>query len=153
MIDFEPSQASENLKRMVHAAAEALMRPVSRDYDENEHAIPWDFVNFMWQSTQGSDANVAGKRPSKGEAPVSERNVQLALSIEELSWGDAGIYLAMAGPGLGGAAVAAAGTAEQKARFLSRFRAGEAQVGRDGDHRALLRLRFVGDPHDRRPRR
>jgi acyl-CoA dehydrogenase len=31
----------------------------------------------------------------------------------------------MAGPGLGGAAVAAAGTAEQKARFLSRFRSGK----------------------------
>jgi acyl-CoA dehydrogenase len=125
MIDFEPSPASENFKAMVHAAAAALMRPASRDYDENEHAIPWDFVNHMWQSTQGSDANVGGKRPAKGEAPVSERNVQLALSIEELSWGDAGIYLAMAGPGLGGAAVAAAGTAEQKARFLSRFRSGK----------------------------
>jgi acyl-CoA dehydrogenase len=125
MIDFEPSPASENLKVRVHAAAEALMRPVSRDYDENEHAIPWDFVNFMWQSTQNSDVNVAGKRPDKSEAPVSERNVQLAMSIEELSWGDAGIYLAMAGPGLGGAAVAAAGTAEQKTRFLSRFRTGK----------------------------
>jgi acyl-CoA dehydrogenase len=125
MIDFEPSAACESLKAMVHAAAEALMRPVSRQYDENEHAIPWDFINYMWQSTQGSDTNLAGKKPATGEAAVSERNVQLVLSIEELSWGDAGIYLSMAGPGLGGAAVAAAGTAEQKARFLSRFRTGK----------------------------
>jgi acyl-CoA dehydrogenase len=35
------------------------------------------------------------------------------------------MYLAMAGPGLGGAAVAAAGTTEQKLRFLSRFRSGK----------------------------
>jgi len=122
MIDFELSEASKNLRMMVHGAAEAFMRPVSRQYDEEEHTIPWDFINFMWQATQGSDANLAGKKSSKEEP---ERNLQLTVSIEELSWGDAGIYLAMPGPGLGGAAVAAAGTAEQKARFLSRFRSGK----------------------------
>jgi acyl-CoA dehydrogenase len=79
----------------------------------------------MWDSTQGSDTNLAAKEPTKNGAPPSERHVQLAISIEELSWGDAGMYLAMAGPGLGGAAVAAAGTAEQKLRFLSRFRSGK----------------------------
>jgi acyl-CoA dehydrogenase len=125
MIDFELSQATENVKAMVHGAAEALMRPVCREYDENEHSIPWDFIRFMWDSTQGSDTNLAAKEPTKNGAPPSERHVQLAISIEELSWGDAGMYLAMAGPGLGGAAVAAAGTAEQKLRFLSRFRSGK----------------------------
>jgi acyl-CoA dehydrogenase len=124
VIDFELSEATESVKAMVHGAAEALMRPVCRDYDENEHAIPWDFVRFMWDSTQGSDTNLAVKKPGSGAA-VSERHVQLAVSIEELSWGDAGMYLAMAGPGLGGAAVAAAGTTEQKLRFLSRFRSGK----------------------------
>ena len=155
MIDFELSQASQNLRMMVHGAAEGFMRPVSRQYDEEEHAIPWDFINFMWQATQGSDANLAGKKPSKEEP---ERNLQLVISIEELSWGDAGMYLSMPGPGLGGAAVAAAGTAEQKNRFLSRFRSGkpkwaamaitepgcgsdssaiQATAVRDGDHWVL----------------
>ena len=125
MVDFELSPGTQNLKMMVHGAAEGFMRPVSRQYDEDEHAIPWDFINFMWQATQGSDANLAGKKPSKEDGPTSERNLQLVVSIEELSWGDAGIYLSMPGPGLGGAAVAAAGTAEQKTRFLSRFRSGK----------------------------
>jgi acyl-CoA dehydrogenase len=125
MIDFELSPDTQNLKMMVHGAAEGFMRPVSRQYDEEEHTIPWDFINFMWQATQGSDANLAGKKPSKEDGPTSERNLQLVVSIEELSWGDAGIYLSMPGPGLGGAAVAAAGTAEQKTRFLSRFRRGK----------------------------
>ena len=125
MIDFELSEATESVKAMVHAAAEALMRPVCREYDENEHAIPWDFVRFMWDSTQDSDTNLAAREPRKNGARLSERHVQLAVSIEELSWGDAGMYLAMAGPGLGGAAVAAAGTTEQKLRFLSRFRSGK----------------------------
>jgi len=125
MIDFELSPGTQNLQMMVHGAAEGFMRPVSRQYDEEEHTIPWDFINFMWQATQGSDANLAGKKPSKEDGQASERNMQLVVSIEELSWGDAGIYLSMAGPGLGGAAVAAAGTAEQKTRFLSRFRSGK----------------------------
>ena len=42
-----------------------------------------------------------------------------AVTIEELSWGDAGLYLSIPNPGLGGAAVAAAGTPEQKQRFLA----------------------------------
>jgi acyl-CoA dehydrogenase len=124
MIDFELSEPSQNLKMMVHAVAEAFMRPVSRQYDEEEHTIPWDFVNVVWQTSQGSDINLAGKKGNKDDPP-SERNLQLTVSVEELSWGDAGIYLSMPGPGLGGAAVAAAGTPEQKARFLGRFRNGK----------------------------
>lgn len=126
MIDFELSEPSQNLRMMVHGVAEAFMRPVSREYDEREHAIPWDFINVMWQASQGADTNLASKKSSgKEKSAPSERSLQLAVSIEELSWGDAGMYLSMPGPGLGGAAVAAAGTADQKARFLSRFRGGK----------------------------
>jgi acyl-CoA dehydrogenase len=125
VIDFELSEPVKSLQMMVHGAAEAFMRPVSREYDENEHAIPWHFVNFIWQASQGSDANLAGKKPTKDDGRTPERNLQLAVSIEELSRGDAGMYLSMPGPGLGGAAVAAAGTTEQKRRFLSRFRGGK----------------------------
>jgi acyl-CoA dehydrogenase len=126
MIDFELSEPSLNLKRMVHGVAEAFMRPVSRRFDEEEHSIPWDFINAMWQVSQGADTNLAVKKPpAKEDGAAPERSLQLVVSIEELSWGDAGLYLSMPGPGLGGAAVAAAGTAEQKARFLSRFREGK----------------------------
>ena len=41
--------------------------------------------------------------------------------VEELCWGDAGLYSAIPGPGLGGAAVRAAGTPEQRECFLTRF--------------------------------
>ena len=125
MVNFELSPATQNLKMLVHSVAEGVMRPISRQYDEDEHAIPWDFINVMWQASQGADLSLAGKKSSKDGGQPSERNLQLAVSIEELSWGDAGIYLAMPGPGLGGAAVAAAGTAEQKQRFLSRFSGGK----------------------------
>ena len=45
------------------------------------------------------------------------------MQAEELCWGDAGLYLRTPFAGLGGSAVAAAGTKEQKARFLSVFQA------------------------------
>jgi acyl-CoA dehydrogenase len=123
MIDFELSPATENLRRMIHAVAESQMRPVARRYDEEEHSVPWEFIRFMWQVSRGYGASLAPRKEGTGGS--SERNLQLAVSIEELSWGDAGLYLCLPGPGLGGAAVAAAGTADQKERFLSRFKEGE----------------------------
>jgi acyl-CoA dehydrogenase len=53
----------------------------------------------------------------------------MAVVIEELSWGDAGLYLSIPNSGLGGAAVTAAGTPEQKERFLARFRDGDPKWG------------------------
>jgi acyl-CoA dehydrogenase len=49
--------------------------------------------------------------------------------VEELCWGDAGLYLASPGLGLGGAAVFAAGTQEQWGRFLARFNEGKPKWG------------------------
>jgi acyl-CoA dehydrogenase len=45
----------------------------------------------------------------------------LANQLEMLSWGDVGMYLVTPGGGLGAAAVQAAGSPEQKAKFLARF--------------------------------
>ena len=50
-------------------------------------------------------------------------------TIEALSWGDVGLYLSIPSSGLGGAAVEAAGTPEQKERFLKRFTEGEPKWG------------------------
>jgi acyl-CoA dehydrogenase len=52
---------------------------------------------------------------------------RLAFTSEILSWGDVGMWLCTPGGGLGGAAVNATGTPEQKERFLTRYR-GEKPV-------------------------
>jgi acyl-CoA dehydrogenase len=52
---------------------------------------------------------------------------RLAFTSETLSWGDVGMWLCTPGGGLGGAAVNATGTPEQKERFLTRYR-GEKPV-------------------------
>jgi acyl-CoA dehydrogenase len=123
MIDFELSEGVTSMRKMVHAVAEQMMRPISREYDEREHEKPWDFLNTMWQVSNGNP--IGGGSEKRGKEGPSERNLAMCISIEELSWGDAGLYLSIPNSGLGGAAVAAAGTPEQKDRFLARFGEGK----------------------------
>src|SRR5205823_5219334 len=123
MIDFELSDGIQTQRQMVHAVAEQAMRPIAREYDEREHEKPWDFLNMMWQVSSGHPVSGATEKKPRQERP--ERNLAMCVSIEELSWGDAGLYLSIPNTGLGGAAVAAAGTSEQKERFLARFGGGK----------------------------
>ena len=51
------------------------------------------------------------------------------MLVETLSWGDAGLYLCTPDPALGGAAIQAVGTPEQKVRFLRRFTEGDPKWG------------------------
>ncbi len=128
MIDYELSPDIAATREQLHMLAEHAMRPIARDYDEREHEKPWDFINMMWQLSR--DSGIGPGRENRDKvAPRTdaERNLRTCVAVEELSWGDAGLYLAMPGPGLGGAAVMAAGTPEQKERFLARFK-GEKPV-------------------------
>ena len=79
MIEFKQSSAIEGVQQMTHAVAEALMRPISRQYDEQEHEKPWDFMNQMWGASKGS--SFGGGRDgkgAKGEAPkASEQNLRM----------------------------------------------------------------------------
>lgn len=122
MIDFELSPKIAAARDMVHMLAETQMRPIAREYDEREHEKPMDFITLMWNLQQSQAAQEQAKEGKDGEP--SERALRTVVMVEELSWGDAGIYLCIPGPGLGGAAVQAVGTPEQKERFLSRFKGG-----------------------------
>ncbi len=121
MIDFEMPNSIRKLVTMLDTVAENMMRPVSRHFDENEHEIPWDYINFMHQAMRATGAgSLAPEEGKKREGPRTGYQ-KLAFMLEVLSWGDAGMYLDTPGGGLGAAAVEAAGTDEQKARFLERF--------------------------------
>ncbi|MBX3024129.1 acyl-CoA dehydrogenase family protein [bacterium] len=122
MIDFELSPGIENSRQMIHMMAEQTMRPISREYDEREHEDPTEWHQMIWAISSQSPVTFGGGK-KKGDGP-SESNLASVVSIEELSWGDAGLYLSIPNPGLGGAAVAAAGTPEQRKRFLARFSEG-----------------------------
>ena len=94
--------------------AETHMRPISRKYDDQEHALPTEWVDYYWKEGRaGPSGDIDGE---------NDGFVQVCVQAEELCWGDAGLYLRMPTAALGGSAVAAAGTNEQKERFLSPFR-------------------------------
>ena len=129
MIDFELSPEIDGMRQMIHALAESSMRPIAREYDEREHEEPTEWHAMMWTVSRGStvfggEKSEKKSAEKKGEKP-SERFLASSVTIEELSWGDAGLYLSIPNAGLGGAAVAAAGTPEQRKRFLARFSEGE----------------------------
>ena len=130
MIDFTLSPETTNTQKMIHTVADSTMRPISREYDEREHEKPTEWLTMMWNGSKNMVSfGESEKKATKSERKPSERTLRAVVLIEELSWGDAGLYLSIPNSGLGGAAVMAAGTPEQKERFLARFRDGEPKWG------------------------
>ena len=113
-IDFELSEGSKISQKHYHDIALAQMRPISRKYDLAEHQLPTEWVDFWW--------NEGRKGPQDKGAFNNDGFVTVCLQAEELCWGDAGLYLRMPTPALGGSAVSAAGTKEQRTQFMSAFR-------------------------------
>ena len=142
MIDFELSEGMQNMRTMTHMLAEQAMRPISREYDEREHEKPWDFLNMMWNVSRGATMTSDGSERKERKGPL-EQNLAMCVTVEELCWGDVGLYLSIPNSGLGGAAVAAAGTPEQKERFLARFREGEPKWGAMASVRPSDAARFA----------
>ncbi len=148
-ISFKTPEPIEKQVQQVRMVAENVMRPESRYLDDHEHVRPNKFVNIMWpQMKQMEKANLEaaltranraasngnGHHPeteaAKPEQPrASMANMMLVHMIEQLSWGDAGVYLCIPASALAGAAINAVGTPEQLERFLRRFTEGEPKWG------------------------
>ncbi len=132
MIDFELEPTVINRLKMYRGVSEHMMRPISREYDEREHEKPTQFYESMWAASAMADVQIGdnkSEKKSETSARPALRNLNTVLSTEELCWGDAGLFLSTPNSGLGGAAVMAAGTPEQKERFLKRFRGGKPKWG------------------------
>ena len=129
MIDFELSPKIKGTQKMLRMFAENAMRPQARKYDEEEHERPWDLLKMVHGFMKGGigGSMSGGDKKEEGPKKPSERQLSTAVTVEEIFWGDAGIALAFPGQGLGGAAVQATGTPEQKEQFLARF-SGEEPV-------------------------
>ena len=159
MIEFEMPKPIVMTNNALKTVAENMMRPVSRYFDECEHEIPWDYINFMHLAMRSTGAGALA--PDEGKVKLDAEGKprprigyqSLAHMLEMLSWGDTGMYLCTPGGGLGAAAVDAAGTPEQKAKFLARFREEkpvfgamamtEAQAGSDT---SAIRTTAILDP-------
>jgi len=142
-IDFAIPEHIEQQKQMIQFIADTAMRPFSRELDENEHARPKEFVEALWPVLSAQQASALKKvekqveAQQNGEAPaekkssgrVSNHYLSTMLMVETLSWGDCGIYLCLPSAALGGSAIEAVGTPEQKLRLLKRFSEGEPVWG------------------------
>src|SRR5512143_3760997 len=106
MIDFDVPEKIAGIKTVVETVAVNMMRPVSRYFDEHEHEIPWDYINFMHTATKAMGGNSMAASETKKEGPRFGFQ-RLAVMVEILSWGDAGMYLDTPGGMLGSAAVSA----------------------------------------------
>jgi acyl-CoA dehydrogenase len=123
MIAFDTPEPIRQRLEFVREVAQSQMRRWARHFDDHEHEVPWEFVHAMWDEVlrTGHSFRSGAGRESDGSGLAAQTLVHV---IESLSWGDAGIYLCGPGAGLGGAAIEATGTPEQKQRFLARYREG-----------------------------
>jgi acyl-CoA dehydrogenase len=112
-ISLEPAESTVAAREHYHRIAVEQMRPISRKYDLEEHALPREWVDYYWRHGRTGPGGDWG-----GE---NDGFVRVCVQAEELCWGDAALYLRMPTAALGGSAVAAAGTSEQKQRFLAPF--------------------------------
>ena len=128
-IEFEAPKPLAQAQFVLKTVAEEMMRPKSRYFDEHEHEIPWDYIEFMHTAMKAMGGNsLAPRENGNGREKDSDKEKRppigyqlIAAQLEALSWGDVGMYHCLPGGGLGAAAVYAAGTPEQRAKFLSRF--------------------------------
>ncbi len=124
-IEFESPKPITQMQFMLKTVGEEMIRPQSRYFDEHEHEIPWDYIEFMHAAMKAIGGSLAprenGKKSEDGEKRPPLGYQLIAAQIESLCWGDVGFYHCLPGGGLGAAAVFAAGTPEQKAKFLARF--------------------------------
>jgi acyl-CoA dehydrogenase len=133
-ISFELPEKVTNELAMAKALVDMYVRPYSREMDEEEHKRPTEYIKVMWPVLRDRQARSMEKRAngdrttqSDGSRPSIEF-LRIGLFIEMLSWGDVGLYLCMPYGGLALTAIEAAGTDEQKERFLRRFAEGDEPV-------------------------
>ncbi|MCG8588841.1 MAG: acyl-CoA dehydrogenase family protein [Proteobacteria bacterium] len=113
-IAFDITENTQLAKDHFNQVAREQMRPISRKYDDQEHDLPTEWVDWWWKEGRKG-------APGKYDGP-QDGFVTVCVQAEELCWGDAGLYLRMPTPALGGSAVGAAGTPEQRDKFLKAFR-------------------------------
>lgn len=119
MIDFELNDTLKSVETFVHQFADQTLRPLAREADTNGKVAP-HVIEMLGQIAGNRAAIMADE--SK-DAPAQSRegfaNLLGVIGSEELAWGDAAMILNIPGPGLAGPSINAAGTPEQKQRFLA----------------------------------
>ena len=88
-ISFDLSENTRLAREHFRAMAREHMRPISRKYDDQEHDLPTEWVDWYWKHGRAGTPKVDG--PSDGF-------IQICVQTEELCWGDAALYLRLPSP-------------------------------------------------------
>ena len=105
MVSYQLSDEQREIRDWVHDFAEREIRPVAHKYDEEEE-FPWEIVK------KAADIGLYSHE-FLGQSFGDPTGLTPALVAEELTWGCAGIALAIQGTGLPVAALFGQGTPEQ----------------------------------------
>ncbi len=110
-----------------HQGAAEMLRPISRKYDQKEHAYPveLDTLADLFEgiseaktiSFAGADAFRDGEGSPDKVANVNGANMSALLNALEVSWGDIALLLSVPRQGLGNAAISSVATPEQLERL------------------------------------
>jgi hypothetical protein len=118
MIEFKLDGSLKMMADGLQEIAKNIMRPFSRECDENEHSDPTVYIESMYAMFKNmgglGGTSIYGGKHAEKDQPKKARtgNIQSMHFIERLAWGDCGMYLSTPMPLLGGAAVGATGTPE-----------------------------------------
>jgi acyl-CoA dehydrogenase len=115
-IDFELDPLILQIRDFVHAFSESTLRPLAREADE-KGVLPAETIKQLG-SLVGNRASVMPdeRADAAGRKPIG--SMLAVVGSEELAWGDPAVLLNIPGPGLAAPSIKAAGTPEQKKRFL-----------------------------------
>lgn len=112
-MDFSLTEEHKEIQKWAHEFAEKEIRPVAAEYDETED-FPWPVIKKAAEvGLYGFDIYMQQQQDPTG--------LTLALITEELSWGCAGIALALLGTGLPLSTLAAIGTQDQLLTWAPRM--------------------------------
>jgi acyl-CoA dehydrogenase len=149
MINLEIPKKFKPLASQANQVATEVFRPISRKYDEAEHAYPKELdmlASLIDGMNEGSDMGGAGaagvRRESNGTDPSENRNgsnLSTVLGIIELCWGDVGLLLSMPRQGLGNSAIASVATDEQLQRYGGKWAAMAITEPEAGSDSAAIR--------------
>lgn len=113
------------LGNQAHQIAKNMFRPISRKYDQKEHAYPKELdvlaalLDGLNAGSADGEARGVGelKQETAGDGVNNGGNMSACVGLTELCWGDVGLALSIPRQGLGNAAITAIADEEQKKRF------------------------------------
>lgn len=154
MINLETPKKHRALVDQAHQVAMNMLRPISRKYDQAEHAYPKELdmlaamIDGLSDSGAAEGAGAAGvRRDEKAESKDIKNGANMAsvMSIAEMCWGDTGLLLSMPRQGLGNSAIASVANDEQLEKFKGTWAAMAITEPSMGSDSAALTTTAVKD--------